>query len=252
VTGTLTLHRVYRRVRRMVAGPDPSPRDAGVAMRKAVSLMYVRGEGIEIGALHSPLPVAPGVRVRYVDRTGVGALRAHYYDLGHMTFAPVDVIDDGEKLTTFAEGSQDFIIANHFIEHTQDPIGTLRRFLAVLRTGGVLYLAVPDCRFTFDKDRPVTTFDHLARDHDEGPGWSYRNHVYEFSRLVHKFSGEQLEDHVRSIIRDSYSIHFHVWTHDAFLAMLLAAKKRYGMAFDLPVCMHNRPLGETICVLEKT
>jgi SAM-dependent methyltransferase len=233
----------------MVTGPDP--RDAGVAMRKALSLAFVRGAGIEIGALHSPLPVAPGTHVRYVDRKDVAGLRRDYPDLGILTFAPVDVIDDGEKLATIADGSQDFVIANHFLEHTQDPIGTVRRFLTVLRPGGVLYLTVPDKRFTFDKDRPFTAVEHLVRDHEEGPAWSYRDHCYEFSRFVHKFEGPELERHVDAIIRDAYSIHFHVWTHDTFHDFLVAIRQRYTLPFGLSAVISNRPLGESICVLEK-
>lgn len=246
----ITFNRIYRRVRRMVTGPDP--RDAGVAMRKALSFAFVRGAGIEIGALHSPLPVADGVRVRYVDRMGVEGLRKEYPDLGVLNFAHVDVVDDGEKLHTIADASQDFVIANHFLEHTQDPIGTVRRFLAVLRPGGVLYLTVPDKRFTFDTDRPLTTVDHVVRDHEEGPAWSYRDHCYEFSRFVHHFDGAELEQHVDAIIRDNYSIHFHVWTHDTFHDFLAAVRQRYSLPFGFAAVMHNRPLGESICVLEKT
>jgi SAM-dependent methyltransferase len=164
----------------------------------------------------------------------------------------VDVIDDGEKLNTIADGSQDFVIANHFLEHTQDPIGTVRRFLAVLRPGGVLYVTVPDKRFTFDTDRPLTTVDHVVRDHKDGPAWSYRDHCYEFSRFVHHFEGAELEQHVDAIIRDNYSIHFHVWTHDTFHDFLAAVRQRYALPFGFAAVMHNRPLGESICVLEKT
>ncbi len=112
------------------------------------------GSGLEIGALHSPQAVPGGCRVRYVDRLDVEGLRAHYPELNELPLVPVDIIDDGETLATIAEGSQDFIIAHHFLEHTQDPIGTIARHLDVLRPGGVLFMAVPDKRETFDVDRP--------------------------------------------------------------------------------------------------
>ena len=37
-------------------------------------------------------------------------------------FVPVGCIDDGERLGKIADASQDFVIANHFLEHCQDPI----------------------------------------------------------------------------------------------------------------------------------
>jgi hypothetical protein len=48
------------------------------------------------------------------------------------------------------------------------PTVALGNMIRVLRPGGVLYLAVPDKRYTFDADRPVTPTDHLLRDHREG------------------------------------------------------------------------------------
>ena len=113
-----------------------------------------RGEGLEIGAAHSPLPVPGLCRVRYVDRHSVDELRRQYSELAAVPFVPLDVIDDGEKLNTIAPESQDFVIASHFLEHTQDPIGTIRRHLQVIRQGGILFVAVPDKRFSFDVNRP--------------------------------------------------------------------------------------------------
>ena len=78
------------------------------------------------------------------------------------------MIDDGETLATVPDSPRDFVIANHFIEHTEDPIAhAAATTLRVLRPGGVLYMAVPDKRFTFDVDRPVTPLEHLvARSRD--------------------------------------------------------------------------------------
>jgi SAM-dependent methyltransferase len=168
-----------------------------------------------------------------------------------MPVVPVDVVDDGERLHTFADESQDFIIANHFLEHTQDPIGTLRRFVAVLKPSGVLYHAVPDKRFTFDAERPLTPLEHMIRDHDQGPEWSYRDHVSEFTRLVQRLEGEAAEKHVRTLIADNYSIHFHVWTHETFLRFLFDVRDRYAMPFTLEANVLNRTRDETIVILRK-
>ena len=113
-----------------------------------------------------------------------GQLRAHYPDLRDKKLVRVDVVDDGERLDTVGTATQDFVIANHFLEHAQDPIGTIQRLLQVLRPQGILYLAVPDKRFTFDEGRPLTTLDHLIRDHTEGPEWSCESHFREWVEIV--------------------------------------------------------------------
>jgi predicted SAM-dependent methyltransferase len=56
----------------------------------------------------------------------------------------VDVVDDDERVSTIGDATQDLVIANHFLEHYEDPLGALGIMIRVLRPGGVLYLAVPD------------------------------------------------------------------------------------------------------------
>lgn len=220
--------------------------------RKLLAQEFIRGAGLEIGALHAPLWLPPGATVRYVDRMDVAGLRRHYPELDEQPLVPVDVIDDGERLETVAAVSQDFVIANHFLEHTQDPIGTIRCHLQVLKPGGVLYLAVPDKRWTFDKQRPVTALEHLYRDHEEGPAWSYLDHMREWAELVNHQAGSARDPHVEMLVRANYSIHFHVWTQKELLEMLVDIRRRLGLPFEIEALLLNRALGENIAVLRKT
>ena len=93
------------------------------ALRYLVARRYLGGEGIEIGALLLPLKVPRAARVRYVDRYTLAGLREHCPELAAYTLVDPDIVDDGEVLTTLTDGSQDFVIANHVSEHTQDPVG---------------------------------------------------------------------------------------------------------------------------------
>src|SRR3977135_908065 len=111
-----------------------SPRMIRFRMRRwRLARRHLSGSGLEIGALHCPLRVPPGVTVRYVDRLDRDALRRQYPELTTQELVEVDVVDDGERLGSQADASADFIIANHFIEHTEDPLGTLASHLRVLR-----------------------------------------------------------------------------------------------------------------------
>ena len=76
----------------------------------------------------------------------------------------------GEKLDGLPDESCDFVIANHMLEHTRNPIGdNNRKDVRVLRPNGILYLALPDKRFTFDAGRAVTSYEHLKRDVFQSP-----------------------------------------------------------------------------------
>jgi SAM-dependent methyltransferase len=185
-----------------------------------------------------------------VDRLGVEDLRRHYPELSSSELCRVDVIDDGERLLRFHDGSLDFIIANHMLEHCENPLGAMRNHLARLRPGGVLYYAVPDKRFTFDVTRPLTDFDHLVRDDQEGPAWSRWGHFLEWSRLVDKAGdGAAAEAHARDLMERGYSIHFHVWDDERFRTILRAAHGYLGRTFRVEWLEENG--GELISVLRK-
>jgi SAM-dependent methyltransferase len=220
--------------------------------RKVLAKRYIRGNGIEIGALHNPLWVPPGSAVTYVDRLAEEELRRHYPELNHLPLVKVDVVDDGEALASFAPDSRDFIIANHFLEHTQDPIGTVRRHLEVLRPRGILYMAIPDKRFTFDEARPETDFAHVLRDHAEGPQWSYDGHLREYASLVGKHSGDMLEEAVRGLKAANYSIHFHVWSETSFRKFLDRLKADLHLPMTIEAFVANTPAAENICILRKS
>lgn len=232
--------RVWRRVRRLLQQNQAT-------LVGSLAGVYLRGEGIEIGALHNPLLVPAKARVRYVDRMPELALRQHYPELGKERLVPIDIVDDGETLPHIADASQDFVIANNFLEHCQDPIGTLKHLFRVLRPGGVLYMAIPDKRYTFDRARPVTPLEHLVTDHIEGPERSRRAHYEEFARLVDGVTEAALEQTVNLTMQRDYSIHFHVWTQKEMLELLLSLKGR--LRFDFEAMCKNR--SEVIFVLRK-
>ncbi|MGI8803022.1 MAG: methyltransferase domain-containing protein [Solirubrobacteraceae bacterium] len=202
-------------------------------VRRDLAERHLSGAGLEIGALHCPLQIPAAASVRYVDRMDLAGLRGHYPELESKALVEVDVIDDGETLAAQPDASVDFVIANHFIEHTQDPIGTIGNHLRVLRPGGIVYMAVPDREQTFDVLRAPTLFEHVLRDHREGPGWSRMPHFEEWARFVDRVPEAEVAGRARELSEMDYSIHFHVWTPDEFAAMLTGARREAGLDFDV-------------------
>jgi SAM-dependent methyltransferase len=205
-----------------------------VAVRRHLAGRYLRGDGLEVGALHLPLTLPRGARARYVDRMSVADLRAHYPELDEYELVTPDFIDDGEALTSVPSGSMDFIIVNHLIEHCQDPIGALLAHARVLREGGILYLAAPDRRRTdFDRHRDETSLEHLLRDHEQGPEGSRSTHYEEWSRLAIKVPAGEVSTHAATLEEQDYSIHFHTFTLTSFLALMLRSREVYGLPFEV-------------------
>ena len=199
------------------------------------------------------MELPPGVGVRYVDRMPLPELREHYPELDGLDLAPVDVVDDGELLLTIEPESIDFIVANHFLEHCEDPIRTIETHLGKLRAGGVLFYAVPDKRFTFDFRRPRTPLSHVVADHEDGGLASRREHYFEYARLVYPEGGQPPADqaaqaHAAQLEAAGYSIHFHVWAQSDLLELMLHCQERFG-SFEIEAV---RRVGlENIVVLRK-
>jgi len=244
------VHRTGRFLRRRLAFARRSPFGPTVNdTRRAIAAAFLHGNGIEIGALHQPLSVPRDARVKYVDRMNVAELRQQYPELVNAPLIETEIIDDGETLATIADATQDFVIANHFIEHCENPLLTFQNLLRVLKPGGVVFMAVPDKRFTFDVDRPCTTLDHVLRDFSEGPAWSKRQHYEEWSRLVNKLTDtSQVNAEVQRLIEMKYSIHFHVWSAAELLELVQALQRM--VRFELELFLRNGI--ESLIILRKT
>lgn len=221
------------------------------SVRLAVSNRYIRGQGIEIGALNSPLPIPTSAKVKYVDRMSLRELRNQYPELLTLPLVEVDIVDDGEKLSSIQDETQDFVIANHFLEHCQNPIYAIENALRVLKPGGVLYLAIPDKRFTFDIDRPLTTTQHLVKDYQDGPNWSRKQHFEEWVHLVDRTQGQdEVTKRIEHLMNIDYSIHYHVWNSESLLEFITILRSVLNAQFDVDFFIQNGM--EIICILEKS
>jgi len=218
--------------------------------REAVAAHFIKGSGIEVGGLHNPLRVPPGVTVKYVDRMPVEELRAQYPELAKRVLTSVDIVDDGETLSTIPDASQDFVIANHFLEHCENPLGALLAHQRVLKHGGVLFLCVPDKRYTFDIRRKVTPYDHVLKDYREGPVWSRRGHVLDWVEHVEDVQNAGArERRADQLLAEMYSIHYHVWTFEGVVEMLLRARTDVGLHMDFENFLLTE--GEVVIVLRR-
>jgi predicted SAM-dependent methyltransferase len=197
-------------------------------VREDLARRYIVGSGIEIGALTTPLRVPPGVRVRHVDRMSredlIGAEGPALVSAGldPADIPDIDAVEDAAQLAGLADASVDFVIANHVLEHLEDPIEALHNALRVIRPGGILLLTLPDARHTFDARRAPTTVEHLVADHEDGPHTSRRAHYEEWARLIEGVPEAQVAARADEFARADARHHFHVWRLESFLAILLA------------------------------
>jgi len=199
--------------------------------------------------LNSPFLVSPAVSVTYVDRLNTDELCHHYPELNPSDLVPVDLVDDGEQLSAVQSASQDFVIACHFLEHCQDPIGAINAWLRILREGGVVLLVVPDKRFTFDRNRPITRLPHHLRDALEGPSVSRSQHYLEWVQCIEGSTGEAAIQRAAQLETTSYSIHFHVWDFAALQTLLEHCTSSPNTPATLLRTVRNR--SENLAIIRK-
>jgi predicted SAM-dependent methyltransferase len=223
----------------------------GSAVRSFLAGQYFQGQGLEIGALNHPMRLPAGCSVRYADAFTSEELRKQYpVELQGYDIVEVDIITDAHLLTGVDDSSQNFVIANHVLEHLEDPLLALRNMLRVLLPGGVLFLALPDKRHTFDRDRPCTTFEHILEDHRNGPESSRAAHHLEWLRVVEKVPESEIEDRLRVLTEEPDSgIHLHVWSQFEVLNMLDRARGVVAVNYELECFKANG--AECISVLRR-
>jgi SAM-dependent methyltransferase len=240
------LVRLKRRTKEIL-GPDERRYSR---VRRRLANAYLSGNGLEIGALYLPLKLPAGASVRYVDRCDVAELRVQYPELDDYELVRPDIIDDGEILSSISDESVDFVIANHMLEHCEDPIRALSNLVRTVRPGGSLFLAVPDKRFTFDRDRRTTELAHLVGDYQHGPESSRARHYDEWAELFPGNNGATPAERARSLEAERYSIHFHTWTPTGFLELI--GYCRGELALPVEVDALERNSHEFIVVLART
>lgn len=140
--------------------------DRRTAMLGGVELAATRG--LEIGPRNAPLVAKSDGDVRYVDYASVEEIRAAW-DKPHLidpaTFVDVDLVWGETPLGELAGAPVDYIVASHVIEHVPDLAGWLGELHGALKPDGLLGLAVPDRRFTFDLFRPESSLAEVVEAH---------------------------------------------------------------------------------------
>ena len=144
-------------------------RDA--ARRTAIIEKYRDPESsriLEIGALDSPTFVKERHEVKYVDyasKADLSRLGAKNPRYAMERLVDVDYVALTGEYTEVIQEKFDIIVANHVIEHVPDAIGWLHDLGKLLTPDGILFLSVPDRRFTFDIARRESNFIDLLRSH---------------------------------------------------------------------------------------
>jgi SAM-dependent methyltransferase len=123
-------------------------------------------------------------------------------------------ITDATDLSFAQDRSMDFVCSSHVFEHLANPLKAIAEWKRVVKNGGIIYIAVPDKRYTFDRKRDRTPLSHLIDDFNKNVGPDDQTHLAEFNEKwdpdpSHIPNKEELLQDVESPPRPYF--HHHVW-----------------------------------------
>ncbi|MBC7367527.1 MAG: methyltransferase domain-containing protein [Undibacterium sp.] len=185
------------------------------------------GTGVEIGALKSPIP---GIAPIYVDRYPPFDAEKVFADY----WGSADALP-------FRDSALAYVATSHVLEHTANPVAALCEWARVTRHGGILYLVVPDHRYTFDHTRPLTAPAHMIDDYNRGTTPSDATHISDYldgldwSRWDpagtperHAATREQLRTAYLAAVAagEEINIHFHVFSRETVTSLLALMNAR--------------------------
>jgi SAM-dependent methyltransferase len=131
-------------------------------------------------------------------------------------------IAEATDLGGIANGSYDFVLSSHVLEHVANPVRALREWMRVLRIGGVMVLVVPHREATFDHRRPVTSLEHLKSDFEHERSESDMTHAPEILSL-HDLARDPLAGGFESFkVRTEDNVHNRCLHHHVFNTSLAA------------------------------
>lgn len=203
----------------------------------------IQGRGVEFGPGCHPLPLGRFVEsVRYCDSLDRDEFEQLFPEAGPDVCAFPEItwkldVDADDVVGPIGAGSQDFVVANHLLEHLVNPLRFLEQAHQILRDEGILWVAVPDKRYMFDQDRRRTTLDDLVARYEAGVREASAERVTEYYNRVHA-EGVRLDpgqhDYAETVEQQRRrSIHMNVWLIDDVIAMFQFAARHLGSPYEL-------------------
>jgi SAM-dependent methyltransferase len=219
------------------------------ADRNAIASKFLKGSGLEIGAFTQPTDLPPDFHIEYYDKFPPVEIRKMYDENWGRPLVEPHYHGDAQLLEGIGDKTFDFIVANHVIEHLEDPITFIKSVLYRLNPDGHAMIAAPNKRFSFDSDRQLTTFQHLLDDYNHGSSRSRKTHYFDWACNVDKLQGEDAKNRAQHLDESDFSIHYHVWDENSFVNFITSVIQ----FLDLPMSLvlNYSANAEIIVILQK-
>lgn len=208
--------------------------------RKHLAHQYIKWQGVEIWWLINPTPVNQKItKVKYVDYLDEESLKKNYNnELAKTNLQKIDYICKADNLDKIDSNSQDFVIGNHLFEHLDNPIKALLERHRVIKNWGIVFMAIPDKRRTFDEKRERTTLNHIISDYTNPSEERDREHYIQYAGIEYK-DAKKIKEEAKRLKSINYSIHYHVFLEEDVLEIVNRCNNNTYAKFDVVYVKHT-------------
>lgn len=137
-------------------------------------------------------------------------------------------ICEASNLHLIGDGTYDFILSSHSLEHTANPLKVLKECMRVATPRAAMVVVLPHYRYTFDRRRRPTSLTHMIEDYERGTDEDDCTHLaeilalHDLSRDAPAGSPEQFRERsLRNI--ENRCLHHHVFDEHNSRELLRAA-----------------------------
>jgi predicted SAM-dependent methyltransferase len=201
-------------------------------LRRSVFDKFVdvkRSSGLEFGPHSQPMVFKTEGNVKYAD----------YFTRDQHLKTPVpesenipetDFLLGPGSYRDYIHGTFDYVIANHVLEHAPNMVQFLRTLAEMTYPDGVIFLAIPDKKYTFDKYRQNTTLAHVLADFYSDQKTASPEHMLEIAVFYDwEFVGKPMiakdllvKERMEAAYKEQphYGIHCHVFQSETIIPTL--------------------------------
>jgi len=174
------------------------------------------------------IPIYPHAEL--VDNSQFAEVTVWHEGIASKVFAPegrpigTQFVSDDPELRELPDATWDAVCSSHVIEHLANPLRSLETWQRLATPGGYLLIVAPHHEGTFDRNRPVTTLEHLIADRRMGTSEQDLSHLsevldrHDFSRDSEIYS-ERWEEQRRDNA-NTRMLHHHVFNTRSLLELL--------------------------------
>lgn len=197
-------------------------------------------KGLEIGPYVNPTVRKDEGDIRYLDFYSTEELQAKEQDrrAKGVVIPHVDYVVKSDDYYRHVEDRFDYVIANHVIEHVDNPLEWVNDLAKLVHDDGVIFLTVPDKKYNFDRYRTDTSLSHLLADFFRGHG-DHTEHGLDIQlNYDTQYIGEPVDLELKlnvDKLRESFEApthpgrHNHVFQSETFVSRILRPLQKTGI-----------------------